>query len=98
MEAAFSGPFFPGSISPKPPVQSSAMKRLLCLLLLLGTFGSAFGSGLIILHDDTFWRYPEPPFVPPLPHPRPRPPSPAPSWMPIELSSRSEEHTSELQS
>src|SRR3954468_10691433 len=61
------------------------MKRVLLLgLLLVGTFSSAFGSGLIILHDDTFWRYPEPPFVPPLPHPHPRP---TPSWMPIELSS-----------
>src|SRR5438045_3887166 len=76
-----------GSILFGASVQCLAMKRVLCLLL-VGAFSSAFGSGLIILHDDTFWRYPEPPFVPPLPHPHPRPtPPPAPSWMPIELSS-----------
>ena len=63
------------------------MKRSLCLLLLwLCGLTSAYSSGLIILHDEDFWRRPPgPPFVPPLPHPTPRPPRPA--WQPIELNS-----------
>src|SRR5256885_10133054 len=74
------------SIRGQIPVQHSRMKR--CLWLLVGWFamgGTGFGSGLIILHDEDFWREP-PRFVPPLPHPHPLPPPrpfPEPAWQPM---------------
>src|SRR5437773_5974788 len=52
------------------------MKRWICsLLLLLGTAGSAWSAGLIIV-DEAHWRHQLPPdgiFPPPWPPPRPRP-------------------------
>src|SRR3954470_21908372 len=61
------------------------MKRSVCLLFLwLCGFTSAYSSGLIILHDEDFWRRPGPPFVPPLPRPIPHP---RPTWQPIDLNS-----------
>jgi Ca-activated chloride channel homolog len=76
---------------PTGSVQSS-MKRALCLLLgwLALTF-SAPAAGLIIVHDDGFWRRPPPRIVPPetyppphRPHIQPRPPQPV--WAPLETS------------
>src|SRR6185503_7559192 len=67
------------------------MKRWLWLwLVLLATAGTSWASGLIIIHDENFWRYPyPPPFAPPYPWPRPVPPprpAPEPSWAPLELN------------
>jgi Ca-activated chloride channel family protein len=72
------------------------MKRALCLLLgwLALTF-SASATGLIIVHDDGFWRRPPPRIVPPETFPpphrpliqppiQPRPPQPV--WAPLETS------------
>jgi Ca-activated chloride channel family protein len=69
------------------------MKRAFCLLLgwLALTF-SASAAGLIIVHDDGFWRRPPPRVVPPEPFPPPHPPyvpphSPQPPvWAPLETS------------
>ncbi len=61
------------------------MKHSLCLFVVwLATACSSFASGLIIVHDENFWR--QPPFVPPLPHPRPIPRPPEPAWAPLELN------------
>jgi len=66
------------------------MIRGLCLLLLwAATTCSGFGSGLIIIHDEDFWRYP-PPILPPYPPPprpiQPRPRPLEPVWAPLELN------------
>jgi Ca-activated chloride channel family protein len=67
------------------------MKRVLSFVVLglvglAGLTGSAFGSGLIIIHDSGFWHDPMP-YIVPIPGPRPRPiPPPRPSWAPLELN------------
>src|SRR5262245_54838489 len=68
------------------------MKRVLCLLFLLGATLSSWASGLIIIHDSDFWRHPPPPYyIPPypVPPPRPLPPPrilPEPVWAPLEVT------------
>src|SRR5687767_9866527 len=65
------------------------MKRTLWLLIgwLAMTF-SASASGLIIVHDEGFWRRPPPRVVPPevLPPSRPYIPPQPPVWAPLETS------------
>src|SRR5688572_19888047 len=68
------------------------MKRGLCLLFgWLALNFSAAATGLIIVHDDGFWRRPPPRIVLPETIPRHRPPIvvPRPShpvWAPLEAS------------
>lgn len=67
------------------------MKRVICILLgWLALSFSAAATGLIIVHDDGFWRRPPPRIVPPEPVPPRRPPvMPRPShpvWAPLETS------------
>jgi Ca-activated chloride channel family protein len=68
------------------------------LWILLGWLALAqnlSAAGLIIIHEQDFWRLPPPPFrppepippVPPYPHPPPRPPVWAPPvWAPLEMN------------
>ncbi|HEY2951563.1 MAG TPA: VIT domain-containing protein, partial [Verrucomicrobiae bacterium] len=68
------------------------MKRALWLLLVwVAATLPAMASGLIIIHDEGFWRHYPPPFVPvPPPQPIPRPPPylppPPPVWAPLEVT------------
>jgi len=66
------------------------MKR--ALLFLLGCLAyvlPAHPAGLIIIHDEDFWRRPPPPWMPSPRPPRPPPivyPPPQPVWAPLETS------------
>ncbi len=67
------------------------MKRALCLLLgLLGITLPTLSAGLILVHDEDFWRRLPPPWHPSPPPqttlPRPYYPPPAPSWAPLETT------------
>ncbi len=72
------------------------MKHTLCCLLAwLALIPPGFTSGLIILHEEDFWRQPPPRLVPPdvipPPWPPPRPPHPPhpphpPVWAPLETT------------
>src|SRR5882762_2145936 len=67
------------------------MKRALCFLLgWLAVTLPGFTSGLIIVHEEDFWRRPPPRVVPPesipVPSPRPYLPPRPPVWAPLETS------------
>src|SRR5262245_6974205 len=70
-------------------VESRVNVRIFALLGWLALTQSLSGAGLIVIHEQDFWRRPPPRIVPPEPWPRPpRPepwiPPPPPVWAPME--------------
>src|SRR5262245_12358566 len=76
----------PGAGAIAPLLRRMPMKRALCLLLgWLVPSLPAFSAGLIIVHEEDFWRRLPPPVVP-IPRPPPSRPYVPPSWTPLETT------------